>query len=128
LIRNISSKDRFANHLGAEVVELKEHYAKVQLKIQKNFLNSIETAHGGVLFSLADYTFALAANTTEEIGIAVEANIQFIKPAVEGDAVLAEAKMLSRSKRLGTFTVTIMNQKKELLAYFTAMAYFKTPK
>lgn len=80
------------------------------------------------MFSLADYTFALAANTSEEIGIAIEANIQFIKPALEGDVVLAEARMVSRSKRLGTFTVTLTNSKNEILAYFTAMAYFKSPK
>jgi len=125
---NFAMKDQFAKHLGAKILEVQEGYAKVQLKIQKHFLNGVDTTHGGVLFSLADYAFALAANTSGEIGVAINASIQFIKPAFEGDEVIAETKMISRSKRLGTFSGTIVNQKKETLAHFSAMAYFKAPK
>ncbi|MFA6378360.1 MAG: hotdog fold thioesterase [Candidatus Omnitrophota bacterium] len=128
MIKNISSKDHFAKYLGVEVLEVKENYAKVALKIQKYFLNSIETTHGGVLFSLADYAFALAANTSDEIGVGINANIQYTKPSFEGEIIFAEAKLLSRSKRVGTFIVTIVNSKQEVLAHFSAMAYFKTPK
>ena len=125
---NFALKDQFAKHLGAKILEIKDGYAKVQLKIQKHFLNGVDTTHGGVLFSLADYAFALAANTSGEIGVAINANIQFIKPAFEGDEIVAEAKMFSRSKRLGTFSGSIINQKKEILAHFNATAYYKAPK
>ena len=127
MINNVASYDKFAKHLGAEVVELKEHYAKVKLKVQKHFLNGIDTAHGGVLFSLADYAFALAANTSGETGVAIQADIQFTKPAVEGDEIIVEAKIVTRSQRIGTFTAVITNQKQEILAHFSAMAFFKNP-
>ncbi len=128
MIENISSKDHFAKHLGVQVLDLKENYAKVELKIQKHFLNSINTTHGGVLFSLADYAFALAANTSAEIGVGINANIQYTRPSFEGETISAEAKLLARSKRVGTFIVTVVNAQQEVLAHFSAMAYFKTPK
>ncbi|HOD13031.1 MAG TPA: hotdog fold thioesterase [Candidatus Omnitrophota bacterium] len=127
MVNNIASYDQFAKHLGAQVVELKEHYAKASLKIQKYFLNGVNTAHGGILFSLADYAFALAANTSGETGVAIQADIQFTKPAVEGDEIFAEIKIITRSQRLGTFAGTITNQKQEILAHFSAIAFFKSP-
>ncbi len=124
---NIAKKDQFAKHIQAEIIEIQPGFAKVKLKVQKHFLNGVETVHGGVIFSLADYAFALASNTSAEIGVAINVNIQFTKAAFLGDELTAESRMISRSQRLGAFSGCVMNQKQEILAQFNAMAYFKNP-
>lgn len=125
---NVAKKDQFSKHLEFEIVQVSSGYAQVKTKVKPYFLNGVEIVHGGVIFSLADYAFALASNTTNETGVAINAHIQFIKPACLGDELQAESKMISRSRRLGTFLGCVMNQKKDILAQFQAMAYFKNPK
>lgn len=125
---NPAYNDKLAKHLGAEIIEVKDAYAKVKLKITENFLNGVDLAHGGVMFSLADFAFALAANTTGETGLAIQANINYIKPGKLDDELFAEVKEDSRSRRLGNYSGKIYNQHQEILAHFSSIAYYKNPK
>lgn len=124
---NVAKKDQFSKHLDFEIVHISPGYAQVKTKIKPYFLNGVQIVHGGVIFSLADYAFALASNTSHETGIAISVHIQFIKSACLEDEIQAESKLISRSKRLGTFSGCVVNQKKEILAQFQSMAYFKNP-
>jgi acyl-CoA thioesterase len=125
---NVAHNDKFASLLGAELLESQDNRAKVKLKITKNFLNGLDKLHGGVIFSLADYAFAFAANSSGETGVAINANINYLKSAEAGDEIVAEVKLVSRSKRLGTYAGTVVNQRAELIANFNAMAYYINPK
>ena len=118
-------KDKFAKHLGMQIVEVAKGYAKTKLTMQQDFLNGLDVAHGGVIFSLADYTFALASNTQEESGLAISANIYFIKSAVLKEEIFAEVREVSRSRKLGTYQGVVTNQNGDILAQFQAMAYLK---
>jgi acyl-CoA thioesterase len=118
-------KDKFARHLGMQIVEASKGYAKTKLTIKQDFLNGLDLAHGGVIFSLVDYTFALASNTPEESGLAINANINFIKPAVLGEEIFAEVREISRSRKLGSYQGVVTRQDGAILAQFQAMAYLK---
>ena len=117
--------DKFAQHLGAEIVEAAKGHAKTKLIIRQDFLNGLDVAHGGVIFSLADYTFALASNRPEESALAINANIHFIKSASLNEVIFAEVTEVSRSRKLGTYQGTVTNQNGDILAQFQAMAYLK---
>lgn len=117
--------DKFAKHLGMQIVEVAKGYAKTKLTIQQDFLNGLDLAHGGVIFSLVDYAFALASNTPEESGLAISADIHFIKPAVVKEEIFAQVREVSRSRKLGTYQGTVTNQDGAILAQFQAMAYLK---
>ena len=127
-MENPAYKDKLAKFLGAEIVEVKGSYAKVKLKVTENFLNGVDLAHGGAMFSLADFAFALAANSTGETGLAIQANINYIKAGKLGDDLFAEIREDSRSRRLGNYSGKIYNQHQETLAHFSAIAYYKNPK
>jgi acyl-CoA thioesterase len=116
--------DYFREHLGVKVIEVKDGYAKVSLKITKNHTNSLGAAHGGVIFSLADCAFAEASNFGENVAVAVQVNINFLKPAFEGDTLTAEAVRVSDGKTLGLYHITISKQDKKI-AVFSGLA-FKT--
>jgi acyl-CoA thioesterase len=120
----VKGTDPFREILGIQVVEVKDGYAKMSLKITKNHTNALGAAHGGVIFSLADCAFAEACNFGENVAVAVQVNINFLKPAFEGDTLAAEAVRVSDGKTLGLYHITISKQDKKI-AFFSGLA-FKT--
>lgn len=116
--------DHFREHLGIQVLEVKDGYAKVSLKITKEHTNSLGAVHGGTIFALADCAFAEASNYGENVAVAVQVNINFLKPAFEGDTLTAEAIRVSEGKTLGLYHVTVSKQDKKI-AVFSGLA-FKT--
>jgi acyl-CoA thioesterase len=122
---NSALKDKFAQNLGMEVLSCEEGKARVKLAVQPHFLNGAGLVHGGVLFSLADYAFALASNAGEDSGLAVNANINFIKACLPQDELFAEARLVSRSRKLGTYQIDVTNQHGDTVARIQSLAYFK---
>jgi acyl-CoA thioesterase len=116
--------DHFREHLGVKVLDVKDGYAKVTLKIAKEHTNSLGAAHGGVIFALGDCAFAEASNYGEKVAVAVHVSINFLKPAFEGDMLTAEAVRVSDGKTLGLYHITISKQDKKI-AFFSGLA-FKT--
>jgi acyl-CoA thioesterase len=116
--------DHFREHLGVNVLEVKDGYARVSLKITKEHTNSLGAVHGGVIFSLADCAFAEASNFGETVAVAIQVSINFLKPAFEGDTLTAEAVRVSDGKTLGLYNIIITKPDKKI-AVFSGLA-FKT--
>jgi acyl-CoA thioesterase len=113
--------DHFAELLGVKVLEVKSGYAKLSLKITKNHLNFSGFAHGGVIFALADCAFAEASNFDRQ-AVAVQVNINYIRPGVEGDTLTAEASRVSEGKTFSLFKVTVTKEEKQV-ALFSGLVY-----
>ena len=80
--------------------------------------------HGGFLFSLADFAFALASNSHNNLSLAISANISFQKAKPSG-TLYAVAKELSDGKKIATYEVKILDEKENLIASFTGTVYRK---
>jgi acyl-CoA thioesterase len=120
----MKGKDHFAEALGIQVLEAKDGYAKVTMKIEKTHTNALGFTHGGAIFSLADYAFAQACNFGDNVAVAVQVNINFLKPSVEGDNLMAEATRVSDGKTMGLYQVTVRKDEKTI-ALFTGLAFKK---
>jgi acyl-CoA thioesterase len=118
--------DHFAEALGIQLLEAKDGYAKVTMKIEKNHTNALGFAHGGAIFSVADYAFAHACNFGNNVAVALQVSINFLKPTVEGDTLTAEATRVSEGKTTGLYHVTVKSRDK-LVAFFSGLAYKKEP-
>jgi acyl-CoA thioesterase len=116
--------DHFAQALGIQVLETKDGYAKVSMKVEKKHTNALGFTHGGAIFSLADYAFAQACNFGDNVAVAVQVSINFLKPSVEGDVLTAEAVRVSDGKTMGLYHVTVRNQDKTV-AFFSGLAFKK---
>ena len=117
--------DYFAENLGIKVIESKDGYCKVNMKVEKNHTNALGFTHGGAIFSLADYAFAQACNFGTNIAVALQVNINFLKPSIEGDILTAEATRVSDGKTTGLYQVTVKKEDKTV-ALFTGLAFKKT--
>lgn len=80
------------NQLCGTPIELNEDFATIKLITDSNMITD-ETGliHGGFLFSLADYAAMLAVNHPNVV--LGGANVKFIKPVVEGQILIAKAKL-----------------------------------
>ncbi len=116
--------DQFAEALGIKVLETKDGYAKVSMKVEKNHTNALGFTHGGVIFSLADYAFAQACNFGDNVAVAIQVSINFLKPSAEGDVLKAEAIRISDGKTTGLYQVTVRKGDKTI-ALFTGLAFKK---
>jgi acyl-CoA thioesterase len=116
--------DHFAEALAIKLLEAKDGYAKVSMKVEKNHTNALGFTHGGAVFSLADYAFAQACNFGDNVAVALQVSINFLRPSVEGDTLTAEATRVSDGKTTGLYQVTVRNQEKTV-ALFQGLAFKK---
>ena len=116
--------DYFAEALNMKVLEAKDGYAKVFMKVEKIHTNALGFTHGGAIFSLADYAFAQACNFGDNVAVAIQVSINFLKPSIEGDILTAEATRVSDGKTMGLYNVAVSNQNKQV-AFFTGLAFKK---
>src|SRR6185436_14708224 len=82
---------------GLVIEDAREGYARVRMALRDDMLNGHRSAHGGMIFALADSAFAYACNSRNETTVAQAATIAFLAPARAGDVLVAEARELSRS-------------------------------
>lgn len=116
--------DRFAQRVDIELISMGGGVATCRMKIQPWHLNGLGTVQGGAIFTLADYTFAAAANSHGTVAVALNANITFIKAATKG-TLTAEARELSKNFKVGTYLIEVRDDAGELIAHFEGLAYRK---
>ncbi|MBN1698507.1 MAG: hotdog fold thioesterase [Spirochaetales bacterium] len=123
-INRFASADNFAARTGIRLIEADEGYAKASMDITKDHLNSAGTVHGGVLFTLADFVFAVACNSYGTVAVAVHASISYFKAVTEG-TLSATAREVSLSRKLSSYTIEVKDSGGGLVALFQGMAYRK---
>jgi len=122
----LKGTDYFRKHLGIKILDSKDGYAKVSLKITGEHTNSVGMTHGGVVFALADCAFAEAVNFGEKQAVAVQVSINFLKPSSEGDVLTAEAIRISEGKNFSLCDVRVSKENR-LVASFSGLAYKVLP-
>ncbi|MCL6087535.1 MAG: hotdog fold thioesterase [Actinobacteria bacterium] len=124
-IKNRIESEPYARIFKIKVEELREGYSKVSMLATKDFDNMFSITQGGAIFSLADFAFAAAVNAYKNIAVAVNVNINYIKSAVAGDILTAEASEISRGNKTSTYIINVKNDKNELIASSHALAFIK---
>jgi acyl-CoA thioesterase len=107
---------------GIAIEEVREGYARVRMKFRPDMLNGHQSAHGGMIFALADTAFAYACNSRNETTVAQSATIAFLAPARAGDVLVAEAKEASKSGRSGVYQVSVKTADGHAIAEFTGLS------
>ena len=104
------------------IEEAREGYARVRMMLREDMLNGHKTAHGGMIFALADSDFAYACNSRNETTVAQHASITFLTPARAGDVLVAEARELSRAGKSGVYQVSVKTADGAVVAEFTGLS------
>ena len=116
------SLDAYSQWLGIEILECEIGRCKVGMTIRKEMLNSMDKAHGGISYSLADTAFGFAANTHGKFAVSIETSINHIAALSEGDVLVAESVIEKVTNKLG-FNIIEVKRGKELVALFKGVVY-----
>jgi acyl-CoA thioesterase len=123
VVEKMMRDDLFSTWLGISVLDISSGYSKIQMTVRPEMINGFGIVHGGVAFSLADSAFAFACNNRNVPSVALDTSINFIKPVMVGDVLVAEAKELHNGKSTGLYHVTITNQSNHVVAVFKGTCY-----
>ena len=103
---------------GVEIEEAREGYARILMTLRPDMLNGHGTAHGGMIFALADTAFAYACNSRNLTTVAAQASIVFLAPAREGEVLIAECREQALVGRSGVTNVSVRTADGRAIAEF----------
>ena len=111
-------EDNASKWLGMKIEEVRPGYARLSMTVTANMVNGHTLCHGGLIFTLADSTFAFACNSHNQRAVAAGCAIEFLAPAFLGDVLTAEGVEQALRGRTGVYDMKVTNQKSELIALF----------
>ncbi|MEQ8234226.1 MAG: hydroxyphenylacetyl-CoA thioesterase PaaI [Gammaproteobacteria bacterium] len=117
------ARDRASHHLGIALEEVHPGYARMSMEVVEWMLQGHDMCHGGILFALADTAMAFASNSHNVPHVALNANVDFLRPALHGDRLVAEAREGNRTRRTGMYDVSVTNQRGEAVCHFRGRTY-----
>lgn len=116
------SQDAFSTWLGIEILACEIGRCKLGMTIRRDMLNSMNKAHGGISYALADTAFGFAANTHGKYAVSIETSINHIEALNEGDYLIAESVIEKVNNKLG-FNIVEVKRDDELVALFKGVVY-----
>ncbi|MEX1192991.1 MAG: PaaI family thioesterase [Brumimicrobium sp.] len=112
--------NNFGKLLEMELIVLKQGKVQYTLEIKEKHLATPKAAHGGVVAGLIDGTLGVAAlsevSQRQKIVSTVELKVNFLKPVVLGDQLIAIGEVVSAGNRLIYAEAKVKNQSGTLIA------------
>lgn len=107
IAKKMFADDKQSQYLGIEIVTAEVGYSVCKMTIAEQHLNGHGTCHGGVIFTLADTTFAHICNAHNHVAVAHQCHITYWRPGFADDTLYAVAKENGVYGRSGSYTVSI---------------------
>ena len=101
--REFFYKDKFAVNTGVTLDSLTEDEAVCSLDVTDEHRNAYGGVMGGVIFTLADFAFAVLSNQIHQLTVAQQVSINYLS-APKGDRLIAEATC-RKSGRASTIVI-----------------------
>lgn len=112
------AKDAASKLLNMQIREADVGRAALAMEITEEMVNGHGSCHGGMIFCLADTTFATACNSHNRVTVGSACHIDYIRPGYIGDTLTATAVEQILAGRNGIYDITICNQYDEVIAVF----------
>ncbi|RNC87656.1 MAG: hotdog fold thioesterase [Winogradskyella sp.] len=116
------SQDAFSSWMGIEIIESQVGRVKIGMTIRREMLNSMNYAHGGISYTLADTAFGFTSNTHGKYAVSIETSINHIEALNEGDYLVAECIIEKVNNKLG-FNIVEVKRNNQLVALFKGVVY-----
>lgn len=123
VVDNMMKTDLFSQWLGIRIIEIKEGFSKIEMTVREEMINGLGVVHGGIAFSFADSAFAFACNSRNNLSLALDTAINFIKPVYPGDILTAEANEKHNGRATGLYHIIVTNQKGHEVAFFKGICF-----
>jgi len=115
-VKAFFENDKFAMDMGIEIIKADAEESICAFSVTPVHFNAAGSVQGGAIFTLADFTFAVAANCEGRRTVSQSASVTFIKPGI-GKRLFATAKKISSGKRTCLYNVYVKNEENLLIAH-----------
>jgi acyl-CoA thioesterase len=102
--------------------DVRPGFARVSMRVRPDMLNGRRTAHGGMIFALADSAFAYVCNSRNHATVAQQASLAFLSPAREDETLIAEAREELQAGRSGVCSVMVRTADGRSIALFQGLS------
>lgn len=116
-------QEPFGRKFGITLVDLKEGYARVEMRFTSDMENMFGMAHGGAIFSLMDTAFEAASNSHGTMAVALNMNINYLASPDKGALLTAEAREINRTKKTAAYDIRATDDAGKLLASCQSLVY-----
>ncbi len=120
-LREFFSRDRYVILSDIEIVSSTEDCAVCKVDIKDKHLNAGDVAQGGLIFTLADFTFAVHANMTA-FTVTQSATINYIR-APKGSTIFATARKMGETRTSCVYRVEVTDELGTIVAEMQAQGY-----
>jgi acyl-CoA thioesterase len=123
--RETFANDRFATEAAGVVIEeAGDKVCRCSMKITPIHKNAAGGVMGGAIFTLADLTFAVAANFGGNMTVSISSNISFIG-VCKGDTLLSTAKCIKSGRSTCFYEIEISDDLGNKVAIVTITGFIK---
>jgi acyl-CoA thioesterase len=117
-------EEPFARLLNISLKSVSEGYALCEMEYDPRMDNIYGNAHGGALFSLIDEAFEISSNSHENVAVALNMNVTYMRPPKKHTILRAESKETNRTRRTASYYITVQDDE-NLIAVCQALVYVK---
>ena len=106
--RAFFANDKYATEATGIVIEaVGEHYAKCSLKLDSRHLNAVGHVMGGVVYTMADLTFAISTNfRAVRPTVTNVAQVSYME-APAGDTLYSESRLLRDGRHICFYEIRV---------------------
>lgn len=115
-LRKFFEKDRYIIKNGIEIIEICKEYVICKVKIGDDHLNAKDVVQGGMIYTLADFAFAVHANFLYNEAVTQNATISYVRSAKDCKYIYAKTKQVTNTNHNCVYNVSIYNDKEEIIA------------
>ncbi len=123
-VREHFKKDRFATDAGMQVDEITDDSATCSVVLGDKHKNAYGGIMGGVIFTLADLAFAVAANRIHCLSVASQMSVNFLS-APKGSRLIATAKVIKNGRTTTVINIDVTDDEGKHVACLTGTAFKK---
>lgn len=118
-LKELEKTEPVAAFLDMKLVELTPGFARVSMRMKKEYINFNGMVFGGIISAVADQAFAYATNSVITPNVASQFNIHYIASAAAGDTLTAECRVMKTGKRVCISEIRVNNQDNKIIAVCT---------
>jgi acyl-CoA thioesterase len=118
------SEEPLAKLLDIKLKDVGDGYALCEMEYTEKMDNIYGNAHGGALFSLIDEAFEISSNSHENIAVALNMNVTYMKAPKKNTILTAESREINRTRKTATYNITVKDID-NLIAVCQALVYVK---
>lgn len=121
-VRAVFAEDRFATENGAVIEAIGDNYAKCSMRLTGHHRNAMGAVMGAAYYTLADFTFAVAANWQQMGCVSLNSTITYLG-AAKGECLVAEAECVKNGRSTCCYRIDVMDESGTLAATVTTTGY-----